>query len=507
MRAPGTTLLILSVFTANSSAGEPTRNDLVKGIEKKIQSARDTAGPALACIVVSRSDRYHYQKAASPDQPGKLGGYSSAEFLKAHPLEDRLAVALDLSRPENIPDNGYACGVVIDPAGLILTPYHVVDGATKIFVYLPGRGGSYADIHAADARYDLAVLKLITPPSNLTAIKFADFHLTPVEGAPASLSAGKLVLLAVNAYTPGGTLDKPRFAQGWLTAITGSLGMEPRDSALKSSSYYYFGPFLEHDAKLNSGVSGAALLNMDGEMIGLTTSIASIGGGEKAPHFAFPADRNFRRIVEVLRRGEEVNAGYLGISLGQNPRNLLIDAVVPFGPAARADLESGDMIAEINGVRVQHYEELLYHIGAALADAKVRLLVTSRQRGEREVVVTLGKFSHSQTVIASVRPEPVFGLRVDYGSLLAQPLAGGRAPGYGVPAGVCVRELLPNSPAANAFKRLGDVPTRWLITRVNGNSVNTPTEFYKAAKGQPSVKLTVIAPDELNPKSREVSVP
>ena len=105
------------------------------------------------------------------------------------------------------------------------------------------------------------------------------------------------------------------------------------------------------------------------------------------------------------------------------------------------------------------------------------------------------------------RPEPVFGLRVDYSSILALSLSEARVLVNGVPSGVSVREIAPNSPAAAAFKKLGDRPERWLITQVNGTAVTTPAEFYKAAKGRESVKLTMIDPTELNRKDREVTLP
>jgi hypothetical protein len=102
----------------------------------------------------------------------------------------------------------------------------------------------------------------------------------------------------------------------------------------------------------------------------------------------------------------------------------------------------------------------------------------------------------------------VFGLRVDYGSVLAQQLI--RAPrvvASGVEPGVSVREVVPDSPAAARFKDLGDSPTRWLITHVNGTAVTTPAEFYKATKGQQSVKLTLLDPTELNRRPRELTLP
>ena len=109
-------------------------------------------GPSIACVVVSRSE--HYPKpSSSGDTPGKLGGFDRKEFLKNNASADRLALAnsLDLSDSRLIPDHGYGGGVVIDTSGLVLTPYHLIDGATKVYVFLPGGVGSYADIHAADS--------------------------------------------------------------------------------------------------------------------------------------------------------------------------------------------------------------------------------------------------------------------------------------------------------------------------------------------------------------------
>jgi serine protease Do len=203
-----------------------------------------------------------------------------------------------------------------------------------------------------------------------------------------------------------------------------------------------------------------------------------------------------------------VDYGYLGVGIPQEghpmrrPDQIVISSALPNGPAAKARLRDGDVITHINGVEVKAYEELYYHVGAALADNPVRIKVL--RRPDEVFTVTLGKFRHEQAVIASVRPEPVFGLRVDYNSLLAQP--GGVASLTGVPDGVCVREVAPDSPAAAAFKKLGDQPTRWLITSLNGTAVTTPAEFYKAAKGLTAVKLAVR--DPFVPGSdREVTFP
>ncbi len=496
MRVVCAILLTLATLGATPAA-EPTRQELLLAVEKQLKAASTSAGPAIACLVVSRSNRY--PKQAAGNGPGKLGAFDRNAYLHAHPNEKRLALSLDLSDPVAIAEHGYACGVVIDAAGLILTPYHVVEGATKVFVFLPGQVGSYADILAADTRSDLAVLKLITPLPKLTSITLADVQL-PERARRGTVFEGKLAVLVASSYLPGFPIGKPAATLGSITSI-----YQPANGpgAGASDSYYRHGPLLGHDAKLNTGIDGAALLNLDGEMIGLTTSGPNVTG-DRGPHFAFPCDEYFRNVVGVLRRGEEVEYGYLGVQ-GPNagPGGIGFDVVMPGGPAARAGLESGDFLTHVNGHPTNTYEQLLLRIGAALAGSKVRLTVL-RDGRRREIDVVLGKFAHKQPCIASVRPAAVFGLRVDYDSVLSQAQRGPRGFGSIVPPGVSVREVAPGSAAARA---LGERPERWIITRVNGKAITTPAEFYKAAQGQKSIKLMLQDPTDRNRTDREVTLP
>jgi serine protease Do len=337
MRAAPAVALLAALAAAAPAQEPPKPSELLVAIEKQLRAATEAAGPSVACVVVSRSDRY--PRPVGPDEPGKLGGFDLKEFLKTNPAPGaaRLAAALDLSDPRNIPDNGFACGVVIDPAGLVLTPYHVLDGATKVYVHLPGKAGSYADVHAADARYDLAVLKLLTPPPGLTAIKFADVRLgfRPPNLRP-TVAAGSLAVVVSNLPVTGAAPNRPAAA----LAVVGRVQTPaaPPGDPNRSESYYGYGPRLELDARLapapdgprGFGTAGAPVLDLDGRMIGLTTAVAGIGG-DRGPQYAFPADNQFRRVVEVLRRGEEVEYGFLGVTL---ENGLHVTSVVPGGPAA-----------------------------------------------------------------------------------------------------------------------------------------------------------------------------
>ena len=173
--------------------------------------------------------------------------------------------------------------------------------------------------------------------------------------------------------------------------------------------------------------------------------------------------------------------------------------VTHLSPAAAAGLRRGDRIVRINGYPANVYEDLLQYVGTALAGNTIDLEV--RRGGESLTLpVRVAKYRNEVPWLASVRPEPVLGLRVEYTSVLAL----GRRDA-GVPAGVLVREVVPGGPAAAKFKALGE--GRWAVKEVNGNPVNTPAEFRDAAGKLKSAKLTVYDPTDPNGRRREVTIP
>ncbi len=482
---------------------EPNQRELLAAVQKQLKDTAATAGASIATIVVSRSE--HYPKAAA-DTPGKLGGFDPKEFVKPDATPEaraKLARSLDLSDVNAIAEHGYAGGVVIDAEGYVLTPYHVIDGATKVYVFLPGGAGSYADIHAADARADLAVLKLIAPPAKMKAVKFADVRTTKVGEKQATVFTGKLCVLMTNPYSSTFGLGQPTAGFGSITNVR----FKPLAKEVRPGRYSEYGTLLEYDIRPNAGLTGGVLLNLDSEMIGLTNAAAVAWGNEIGPGYAMPTDGNFRRIVDVLRKGEEVEYGFLGVTLGRGRVGVGVDQPTPNGPAAAAGIASGDEIIKVNGIPIEGFDDLLMQVGSALAGTTVKVTV-SRFGRPLEYDVTLAKYRHEQPFIASARPEAVFGLRVDYGSILSQQLDIALQPmRSGVPPGVCVRDIVANSQAATKFKTLGDNPTRWLITHVDGNAVTNPAEFYKAAKGQEKVKLTLRDPSEMTSTARELTLP
>lgn len=487
--------LFVLLVPAVALPAEPNDRELIEAFERRLKAVLDDAGPGIACVVASRSDQYP-PPATPPDYPGRLGTFDADAFRKANPGRAADARRLDLADGLSALKNESAGGVVIDPAGLVLTHYHAIEGATKLHVHLPGGKGSYADVYAGDARSDLAVLKLLTPPPGLKAVKLGEARLATYTGGPPTVFPGKVVFVLAHQPFGGFAPDRPGGHWSSITKIAypdaaQSLTDPPR-------SIYRYAPLLEFDSRSTPAVSGAAVFNLDGELIGLASGIAAVGGGDGGRGYAVPVDANVRRVISALAKGEEVEYGFLGISNDDfGVGGVLVKSVTPNSPAAGL-LQPGDVITRINGNAVKRFADLLYHVGSTLAGNTLTLSV---RRQERPIELTVAKFRNDQPFIAANRPAPVFGLRVDWSSVLAQIVS--PTP---VPPGVMVRETLPGSPAAAKFKDIGE-NGRWLITAVNGTATPTVAAFYAAVRNRDSVRLTVIDPTDRGGRPREVTLP
>jgi S1-C subfamily serine protease len=503
------TLGLILLCAGRAAADDSPRVGQALALQEAFQQAIQEAQPSVACVLVSRSDGYQhwFGQTVLADNPGKLGGFDPSrvvihnendpQFREAHrhlekksrdlfghlnyPYIKREQVrAFDLSDPANVPQL-YGSGVVIGERGLILTNYHVVRDATKVYVRLPGGKGSYADIHAADPRSDLAVLKLLD----------ADLNPRPIRrGDGGKLRKGQLVLSLANPYAAGYKDGSPSASWGIISNIRRrDPGVSWWEQDRAKYTLHQFGTLIQADARLNLGCSGGALIDLKGRLVGLTTALAALSGSETAGGYAFPLDDFLTRVIDVLARGEEVEYGFLGVGFqpeamaGGTPRV----SVVHGSPADRAGLKSGEVILSVNDTLVHEADDLFLTVGRQLAGAEVRLEVQSRS-GQRTLAVRLAKYYVPTKFIAANRPAAVRGLRVDYASVLVQR---GRNPA-GIPPGVVVREVRTGSPADAAL--IQDA----LITHVNGQAVNTPAEFYRAA-------AKVIGPLELTVLDRSTS--
>jgi len=424
----------------------------------------------------------------------------------------------DPADPNWVP-NEFGAGLVIDKAGLILTNYHLVRGGPvegkpdqkadqTLYVRLADRRGFDARIFAADPRSDLAVLKI--PVGDLPAFKL-ETKTTPVR-------KGQFVIALGNPYAIA--RDGSASATWGIVSNVSRQAMpegEVSDPDRKrNETIHHLGTLIQLDARLDLGTSGGALLNLQGELIGMTTSLAAIVGYEKSAGFAIPFDDSMKRIIESLRQGKEVEYGFLGVTPGEilpgesvSPEfapiaarikrgAARIDFVVPNLPAQRAGLSAGDIVLSVGDKRVFGINDLVREIGLVAPGTDARLTIFRPQLGREIEIknVEVGKWpvlDEEGLIATTPLREPWRGIAYDY--------ATGRKRFFSIPSpheplqGVRIVEVRPGTQTSAKELQPGD-----LITAVKGVPVRSPREFAEAVKkenGRPVV-LTIWSPSDRN---------
>lgn len=395
--------------------------------------------------------------------------------------------------PDFIPDE-YGTGVVIDRQGLILTCYHVLGLKSRHYVCTPDRKVYPARIKAADPRSDLAVLQI--DASDLSPVTF---------GNAETLKKGQIVVALGNPYAIARD-GQASASWGIISNLARKAGPRVDANGPVKDKLYHYGTLIQTDAKLNLGTSGGALVNLKGEMIGLTTALAATSGYEQAAGYAIPVDETFRRVVNTLKEGREVEYGFLGvqpINLGraeivQGAHGARIVRVEPGSPAEQFNLKSGDVVTAVNGQPIFDADELVRDVGQLPVESHVELTVV-RDEQTQKIPVELAKYP-VQGVKVVTKPGPSWrGLRVDYGTALPRD-AELLAPAIPDPGGaVVVVEVAKESPAAAAGLQYG-----MYITDVGSVPVRTPREFFAAVAGKTGDVALRIAPSSGQPDIRTV---
>lgn len=278
------------------------------------------------------------------------------------------------SMPQRRTERSLGSGVVIRPDGYILTNEHVVLQSGKVQIQLSNERKLNARLVGADSDSDLAVLKV----DDVKSLP----HL-PL-GTSEDLLIGETVIAIGNPFGLSHTVTT-----GVVSAVNRSLNTGER-------TYY---DFIQTDASINPGNSGGPLLNIKGELIGINTAIY---GKAQGIGFAIPISRA-KRIVEELISHGAVEPPWVGVATQtltpelayhfslREKQGVLIRSVEAGSPAAGAGLQRGDVIISLDGKPLQTSEEYLQRERAYSTGAKLRFRV-SRDRQEKEVVVTAGRF-------------------------------------------------------------------------------------------------------------------
>lgn len=265
---------------------------------------------------------------------------------------------LGMGVPQERVQKSLGSGVLVQADGVIITNHHVIDKADALKIVLSDRREFDARVLVDDPKTDLAVLRIDTKGEKMPILPFADTH---------SLQVGDLVLAIGNPF-------------GLTQTVTSGIVSAVGRTEVSINDY---SSFIQTDAAINKGNSGGALVNMNGELVGVNSAIFSETGGSNGIGFAIPAEMARSVVDAAVSGGGKIVRPWLGVkgqavnqqtakTLGlPSPRGVMVSDVYPNSPAAKAGLAKGDVILAINGSDVfdeggLRYQAATVRPGAAL---------------------------------------------------------------------------------------------------------------------------------------------
>ncbi|MGS0680426.1 DegQ family serine endoprotease [Shewanella sp. 125m-7] len=353
------------------------------------------------------------------------------------------------------PFKGLGSGVIIDAKeGYIVTNNHVIEGADEILIGLHDGREVEAKLIGTDAESDIALLQI--KAKNLTALKRADSD---------ELQVGDFAVAIGNPFGLGQTVTS-----GIVSAMGRSgLGIEMLEN------------FIQTDAAINSGNSGGALVNLNGDLIGINTAIVAPGGGNVGIGFAIPANMVNNLVQQIIEHGE-VRRGVLGV-MGQDLTNELakgfgidtqhggfINEVMPDSAADKAGIKVGDIIVSVNGRSIKSFQELRAKVATMGAGSKVEFGLI-RDGDDETVTAVLGESTQAAEAAAGAVHPMLQGAKLETAST----------------SGVEITDVAQGSPAAASGLIKGDVIVG--VNRTKVNNLKTLKSALEEQKGSVALKI------------------
>ena len=441
-------------------------------------------------LKVSSAGSVDFVQAAAAVSPAVVhikttyGGKSSDEISGGGGIEDMFEQFFrGGGRRQNIPRAASGSGVILTPDGYIVTNNHVVDKADKIEVVLANKRKVIAKVIGKDANTDLALIKVdvndlpFVKMGNSDNVQIGEWVLavgfpldlqTTVTAGIVSAKARSIGIL--NREQNGVTREEYEEYQR-----TGVLPDRPANSSIES--------FIQTDAAINRGNSGGALVNANGELIGINAAIASQSGMNEGYGFAIPVNLA-KKILEDFKEFGVVKRGYIGVTFDaldadkaerykiNEINGLYVTGTVANGAAAGAGIKEGDIIKKIGGVEIYDAPDLQEKVGRMRPGDKVALTVLTKEGATKNVTVTLKP--ESNVALASA-PAKSTGANVSKLGASFAPATPALKSKFKVSNGVVVTNVLPNKLFYNV-----DIAKGTLITKINGKPVNSAADVEKA---------------------------
>lgn len=381
-------------------------------------------------------------------------------------------------------------GVIFSPDGYIITNNHVVEDASEVEVILYDHRSFKATVIGTDPSTDLAVLQIKT--SKLPYL---------VLGNSDDVKVGQWVLAVGNPFNLESTVTA-----GIVSAKgrnIGILGQKERERAYRENPDVplvstSIESFIQTDAAVNPGNSGGALVNLQGELIGINTAIATPTGTFAGYSFAVPTGI-VKKVTEDLLKYGTVQRGYLGINIGNIDSKLAakldiyegvyVSGLAENGSAKPAGIKVGDVITKVDGVRVRSSAELQELVARHKPGETVTVTV-NREGKEKDIRVELrSREGKNEIVRGEEKVETLSALGANL-----QELTDKEKQLLGVSNGLKVAKLLPGK-----LKNETDMREGFVITKVDGKPVNSVKEFVQiveSKKGsEDGVTLQGVYPD------------
>ena len=360
----------------------------------------------------------------------------------------------------------YGSGVVLTPDGYIVTNNHVVEGADEVEVTFNNKVKKTATIIGTDPTTDLALIKV--EASDLPFLTFGDSD---------NVRIGEWVLAVGNPFNLTSTVTA-----GIVSAKARNLSILGEGTSVES--------FIQTDAAVNPGNSGGALVNTKGELIGINAAIASHTGSYEGYSFAIPSNI-VRKVVDDLLLYGTAQRGYLGVQIAEltqelaekegleNIEGVYVGEVTEGGAAKLAGLKDGDVITAINGKKVNSTTQLKENIGQYRPGDKVDVEV-NRQGHHHHYELTLLNEAGNVNLVKSGETfyNSEFGL-------MLQPVNQNEMSRLNIKNGLKIVEI-----RQGRFMNSG-VQVDFVITKVNGYSVNGKSDLENALKNKRSRRTTI----------------